>query len=63
MEKHTDIGEHAYQRRARRWVREMVIAVLLTVAAAAFITAALLRGNSAPGMTPSYEAARKPAVQ
>jgi hypothetical protein len=40
-----------------------MIAVLLTIAAAAFITAALLRGNGAPGMTPSYETARKPAAQ
>jgi hypothetical protein len=63
MEKHSNIGEHAHQRRARRWVREIAIAVLLTVAAAAFITAALMRGNGAPGTTPSYETARKPAVQ
>jgi hypothetical protein len=63
MEKHSNIGEHAHQRRARRWVREIVIAVLLTVAAAAFITAALMRGNGAPGTTPSYETARKPAAQ
>ena len=59
----SDIGEQALQRRARRWVREIVLAVLLTVAAAAFITAALLRGNGAPGMTPSFETARKPATQ
>jgi hypothetical protein len=63
MEKHSDIGEHAHQRRAWRWVREIVIAVLLTIAAAAFITVALLRGNGAPGMTPSFETARKPAAQ
>jgi hypothetical protein len=63
MEKHSDIGAHAQQRRAWRWVREIMIAVLLTIAAAAFITAALLRGNGAPGMTPSYETARKPAAQ
>ena len=63
MEKHSGSGEHAHQRRMRRWVREIAIAVLLTVAAAAFITAALMRGNSAPGMTPSYETARKPAPQ
>jgi hypothetical protein len=63
MEKPSDIAGHAHQSRARRWLREIVIAVLLTVAAAAFITAALLRSNSAPGMTPSYETARKPAAQ
>ena len=63
MAKHSDIGGHVHQRRARRWVREIAIAVLLTVAAAAFITAALLRGNSAPGVSPSYETARKPAAQ
>jgi hypothetical protein len=63
MEKPSDIGEQALHSRARRWMREIVIAVLLTVAAAAFITAALLRGNGAPGMTPSFETARKPATQ
>ena len=63
MEKRSEIGEHEHQRRARRWAREIVIAVLLTVAAAVFITAALMRGNSAPGLTPAYETARKPAGQ
>jgi hypothetical protein len=63
MEKHSNIGEHAHQRRAWRLVREIVIAVVLTIAAAAFITAALLRGNGEPGTTPSYETARKPAAQ
>jgi hypothetical protein len=62
MEKHSDIGEHAHHR-ARRWAREIAIAVALTIAAAAFITAALLRGNGAPGTTPTYETARKPPVQ
>ena len=63
MEKHSDIGEHAHQRRAWRWAREIAIAVVLTIAAVAFITAALLRGNGAPDKTPSYETARKPAAR
>jgi hypothetical protein len=66
MEKHSkppDIGEHAQQHRAWRWAREIAIAVVLTIAAAAFITAALLRGSGAPDATPTYETARKPAPQ
>jgi hypothetical protein len=62
MEKHSDIGEHAHHR-AWRWAREIAIAILLTIAAVAFITAALLRGNGGPDTTPSYETARKPAAQ
>ena len=61
MEKHSDIGEHAHQRRAWRWAREIAIAIVLTIAAAAFITAALLRGNGEPDTTPSFETARKPS--
>ena len=63
MAKHSDIEEHARHGRARRWVREIAIAVVLTIAAAAFITAALVRGSGAPESTPSYETARKPPAQ
>jgi hypothetical protein len=63
MEKPSDIAEPAPHSRARRWMREIIIAVLLTVAAIGFITAALLRGNGAPGAAPPFETARKPATQ
>ena len=41
-------------------MREIVIAALLTIAAVGFIAAALLRGNSGPSVTQTYETARKP---
>jgi hypothetical protein len=63
MEKPSDIAEHAPHRRARRWMREIVIAALLTVAAIGFITAALLRGSGGSAPTPPFETARKPATQ
>jgi hypothetical protein len=44
----------------RRWAKEIVLAVLLTVAAAVFITAAWLRGNGVQQSTPQFETARKP---
>jgi hypothetical protein len=59
MENRSDIGEHAHQRRAWRWMREIVIAALLTIAAVGFIAAALLRSNGGPSATQSYETARK----
>ena len=61
MEKRSGIGEATHAHRAWRWVREIAIAVLLTVAAAGFITAALLRGHGAPESARSFETARKPA--
>jgi hypothetical protein len=61
MEKHPIAGEQRPQSRARRWAREIALAVVLTVAAAAFITAALLRGDGRPG-APAFETARKPAT-
>jgi hypothetical protein len=60
MENRSDIGEHPHQRRARRWMREIVIAALLTIAAVGFIAAALLRGNGGSSATQTYETARKP---
>jgi len=62
MEKHSGMDEPASSRRAWRWAREIAIAVLLTLAAAGFITAALVRGNSG-SHPPSFETARKPAGQ
>jgi hypothetical protein len=47
----------------RRWAREIVLALVLTVAAAAFITAALLRGNGGPQGAPPVETARKPVTK
>jgi hypothetical protein len=63
MEERSGMREPASSYRARRWAREIAIAVLLTVAAAGFITAALLRGNGASQSSPSFETARKPTGQ
>ncbi|MBO0741236.1 MAG: hypothetical protein J2P51_07400, partial [Hyphomicrobiaceae bacterium] len=63
MEKRSGMGEPASSRRAWRGAREIAIAVLLTVAAAGFITAALMRGNSGSQTPPSFETARKPSGQ
>jgi hypothetical protein len=60
MEKHSIAAEQRPKSRARRWAREIALAVALTVAAAAFITAALLRGDGKPA--PAFETARKPAT-
>jgi hypothetical protein len=57
MEKHN--AEHAGHGRARRWAREIVLAVLLTVAAVAFIAAAVVR--SPLNIAPQFETARKPS--
>jgi hypothetical protein len=59
MERRPIAGEHTPQRRVRRWAREIALAVLLTIAAAAFITTAWLRGNLPHATTP-IETARKP---
>ncbi|HJU32305.1 MAG TPA: hypothetical protein VJ740_12655 [Hyphomicrobiaceae bacterium] len=40
-----------------------MVAVLLTIAALAFITTAMLRSSKAPGSTPAYETARQPQPQ
>jgi hypothetical protein len=63
MDRDLIAGEHRAQRRARRWAREFVLAVMLTIAAVAFITAALLRGNGAQQGAPPFETARKPATK
>jgi hypothetical protein len=63
MEKSPIAGDRKAQHRARRWAREILLAVTLTIAAAAFITVALLRGNSAPQGAPPFETARKPVTK
>jgi hypothetical protein len=62
MERRPIAGEHAHQRRLRRWAREIALAALLTIAAIAFIAAAWLRGGGAPHATPPIETARKPGT-
>jgi hypothetical protein len=61
MVRKPDAGEYRAQSRARRWMREIALAVLLTVAAAAFIMVAFLRGNGTPQGAPLFETARKHA--
>jgi hypothetical protein len=63
MERHSIAGEHGRQRRVRRWAREIALAAILTVAAAAFITVALLRGTGNPQDAPPFETARKPVTK
>jgi hypothetical protein len=50
------------RRRARRWMKEIMLAIALTVAAAGFIAVALLRGEQAPG-DPHLMTARKAPSQ
>lgn len=59
MEKRPIESGHGNQSRVRRGAREIALAVLLTIAAATFITAAWLRGSIWPPAAP-YETARKP---
>jgi|GEM_PF-5736422 len=63
MERNPIAGEHRAQSRARRWAREIVLAALLTVAAAIFITVALLRGDSKPDGLPFDTARQLPASE
>ena len=48
------------RRRIRRWTQEITLAIILTVAAAVFIMAAVLRGDGGPHAP--YATARKPAT-
>jgi hypothetical protein len=59
MARHRFLRERILLRRMRRWQREVALAVMLTVAAIAFIAAALLRGDGASPESP-YATARKP---
>ncbi len=45
MARHRFLRERILLRRMRRWQREVALAVMLTVAAVAFIAAAFLRGD------------------
>ena len=60
MEKLRILRERLARLGAQRWSKEALLAVLLTLAAAAFIATALVgRDASVQGKTP-YEAAHKP---
>jgi hypothetical protein len=58
MKAHPRVEPTSPRRRPRR-LKEILLAVFLTAAAAGFIAAALLRDEGSPG-APSVEAARKP---
>jgi hypothetical protein len=61
MEKQPNLLERIAQLRAQRWSREVLLAALLTIAAAVFIATAMVgRDQSESDKTP-YEAARKPS--
>jgi hypothetical protein len=45
----------------RRWHKEVALAVMLTIAAIAFIATAFLRSDGASPETAPYATARKPA--
>jgi hypothetical protein len=55
------IREWIRRRRIKRWGREIMLAVILTLAAAIFIAVALLRENGAPQAKAPYATARQPA--
>lgn len=57
MEKGSERRQHISPSNLRRWMREIVLAVMLTVAAAVGITMALWRGDGANQVVP---VARKP---
>jgi len=60
MARHRFLRERILLRRMRRWQREVALAVMLTVAAIAFIAAAFLRGDGASPDSSPYATARKP---
>jgi hypothetical protein len=62
MEQHPPPGGQTSHPRFPRRIREIALAVLLTIAAAGFIAAALLRGDGGSPRTPGVETARKPSV-
>ena len=59
MARHRFLRERILLRRLRRWQREVALAVMLTIAAVAFIAAAMLRSDGAHDSAP-YATARKP---
>ena len=60
MARHRFLRERILLRRMRRWQREVALAIMLTVAAIAFIAAALLRGDGCFAGDAPYATARKP---
>jgi hypothetical protein len=59
MAKYRFLRERILLRRMRRWHREVALAVMLTVAAIAFIAAAFLRGDGLAQLTSPHATARK----
>ena len=59
MEKRHGLRKRLVQLRAQRWSREALLAALLTLAAAVFITTAML-GKGSPDDKPTVETARTP---
>jgi hypothetical protein len=60
MARHRFLRERIILRRMRRWHKEVALAVMLTIAAIAFIATAFLRGDGGSHEAP-YATARKPA--
>jgi hypothetical protein len=60
MARHRFLRERIILRRMRRWHKEVALAVMLTIAAIAFIATAFLRGDGGSPEAP-YATARKPA--
>jgi hypothetical protein len=61
MARHRFLRERIILRRMRRWHKEVALAVMLTIAAIAFIATAFLRSDGASPETAPYATARKPA--
>ena len=57
MEKGSERRQHISTSNLRRWMREIVLAIMLTIAAATGITVTLWRGDGANQVVP---VARKP---
>jgi hypothetical protein len=53
-------GDHTFQRRSRRRASEIIIAIVLTVAALVFIAAALFRSTETTPAEAPFDTARKP---
>ena len=60
MEKRPNLNKLLTQFRAQRWSREVVLAALLTIAAAVFIAAAMLGGDMSEQHRTPVETARQP---
>ena len=60
MEKRPSLGKLLTQLRAQRWGREVVLAALLTIAAAVFIAVAMLGSDVSEQDRTPVETARQP---